>query len=76
MVANGDSVSTTYSDFVTNNARAGPNDAYELILLTQEYTIPTYTSKGFLSVTVQANAFGAGGVDLTVKQLGVLRNTL
>jgi hypothetical protein len=75
MVATGDSVATTFADMSVTQTWAGPNGGYDMLLLTNEYVIPSYAVKNSLVATVTAIAFAAGGVAMTVKQLGVIQNT-
>lgn len=73
MTMTGDSVTTTFADMVTTAAWAGPTGALHLLMMTQEYAIPTYTAKGSLVATVLAKPSGVGAAQVTIKQIGLLK---
>ncbi len=74
MVATGDSVSTTYADMIATATYRGTDGVYRMLMMTQEYTIPTYTTKSSLSATITVVGFGAGSAVVTVEQFCIIKN--
>ena len=64
-----------YADLSATATWAGPNDSYTLLLLTQEYKLPVVANAYALVNQVAAVAFGAGGIDMDVTQVGGLIKT-
>lgn len=74
LIAKGDGVETRLADLSvreTFNWR-GTDGGYRYLMLTDEDTIPAYTTKQSLTWRLSGHAFGAGGAVVDVRQAGVL----
>lgn len=72
MIAYGDQV-FSYSDMVATPTWAGPNGTFQMLLLTQDYVMPSPTNRGVLQALVRARGYLAGNVDFTVTQIGLFK---